>query len=324
MRLYVSCPPTGTLKGLLYEILLALDLELGTDFYQRWLNRYPSTDILLINVCLILSTHNVGVLVLDELQHLKARGYAETETQLNFFVALMNFLRVPLICIGTYAARKVIEGTLRDPRRLSGLGCIEFSRYEENEDITKTMEDYYLGFLPMPPDSKEEAFLRSSVYDIYQGIHALLPNLVQRCAAEMAYRGLKHLTRDVLGYYQRVELKLLERPLEILRRRDPDAVQHYDDLVGPETLKEWRAGQQKIDTERIKQGQTQTPAATTAELSRTFEAEGFPCRHFTEIDIAREVKRTRAIFGDGDLYPAFKKQGLLAGQILRGKLTPSA
>jgi hypothetical protein len=128
----------------------------------------------------------------------------------------------------------------------------------------------------------------------------------------------------VLGYYQRVELKLLERPLEILRRRDPDAVQHYDDLVGPETLKEWRAGQQKIDTERIKQGQTQTPAATTAELSRTFEAEGFPCRHFTEIDIAREVKRTRAIFGDGDLYPAFKKQGLLAGQILRGKLTPSA
>lgn len=323
--LYVSCPPTGSLKALLFEVLLALDLELGTDYYRRWLNSRYSTDVLLINVALVLYTHNLGVLVLDELQHLKARGYAETESLLNFFVALMNFLSIPLVCIGTYAALNVLEGTLRNPRRLTGAGCIEMPRYERDDDVRAPLEDYYCGYLPMPKNQEEARALRGRIYGIYQGIHTLLPNLVQRTLAEMAYRGAPHLNDSILNYYQRVELRLLAKPLDALRRRDADAALKFDDLVSDEVAQRWRAEQSKIDDVRKgrEREKAKSKGATLPKGSRTFELAEFPCGHITDADIAREVKRTRAIFGDGDLYAAFKQHGLLAEEILQGKY-PSA
>lgn len=319
--LYVSCPPTGSLKALLFEVLLALDLVLGTDYYRRWLNSRYSTDVLLINVALVLYTHNLGVLVLDELQHLKARGYAETESLLNFFVALMNFLSIPLVCIGTYASLNVLEGTLRNPRRLTGAGCIEMPRYERNDPVRAPLEDYYCGHLPMPKNPDEATALRGRIYDIYQGIHTLLPNLVQRTLAEMAYRRAPHLNDSILNYYQRVELRLLSKALDALRRRDADAALKFDDLVSDEVAQSWRAEQAKIDVERARRSRekAESKGATLPKGSRTFELAEFPSGHITDADVAREVKRTRAIFGDGDLYAAFQHQGLLAEEILKGK-----
>jgi len=319
--LNVTCPPTGTLKGLLLSILLQLDFALGTSFYANWLLSRVSTDVLLINVALILYCHGVGVVVLDELQHLRVRGFHDTELMLNFFVALMNFLSMPLICVGTYSALNVLSTTMRDGRRLAGAGYIEFNRYEQHESVTRNVGKYYLNFLP-GVDKRQAAALQGPVYDIYQGIHFLLPNLVHRVTAELSYRGMDHVTEDVLKYYQEVELKPIAGALEALRKKDVDAIEAYGDLLSPEVLKALRENQSRRDKQRESIGWGGSASAGPSPGSRTFTVDEFPCGHIKKKEIDSEVRRTLAMFGDGDLYPALKHAGLIATDVIRGRLLP--
>lgn len=318
--LHVECPPTGTLKALLLTILLELDQIVGTTYYWDWLSARVSTDVLLINVVLILFNHNLGVLVLDELQHLAARGFAESDANLNFFVALMNFLRIPLISVGTYAALSVLNGRLRDGRRLSSEGTLDFPRFEKDEAIAKTLQDYYFQFLPnlkrrpLTPEFHEKA------YDVYQGLHFLLPNLVQRCGVECSYRGEDHVSDEILRYYREVELAPISAALDALASNDPDEIAVFDDLMSHDALRELRAHQQRIDED----GRPSTPSKlrkTTAHrgsLGRTDPE--FPHDQFTAAQISRQCALTRKTLGDADLYPQLKRAGLIATNLRYGKL----
>jgi hypothetical protein len=323
--LYVkSSPPTATLKGLLLDILLQLDLVVGSQHYLNWLFSRASTDVLLINVALILHNHAVGCLVLDELQHLRVQGFKETESLLNFFVALMNFLHIPIVCIGTYAALDVFSGTLRDARRLSTAGNIDFCRYESTEKITRALQDYYLQYLPGLEKRPLTPEFHALIYDIWQGLHFLLPNLVQRCAVEAAYRGEDHVTDEVLKYYREVELKPISKALEALRSKNSTLIERFDDLMSPDAIRALYAHQKRLNDAR------QAPAApgldsTCTEIGRLFTSVAeFPHEDITDAEIAQQCAVTKLRFGNGDAYPTLKENSLIASQIAYGELMPTA
>lgn len=324
--LLVTCPPNGSLHSLLLEILLALDLVLGTRFYFTWLNSRATVPVLMINVTLILMSHGVGALVLDELQHLKVRGYSETELNLNYFVALMNFLNIPLVSIGTYAARAVIDGNLRDTRRICGAGTIDFARYEVSAAETRAVQQHYLSFWPGQQHRPITPELHQKVYDLYQGLHFLLPNMTQRVTAEVAYRKLTYVTDDVLEYYGRVELAPLSGALQALRSGSPNAIARWDDLLSREALEELRKHQAGLD--HSKNSTTWfSPETKPAEARKpgepfTFDLPEFPSAHIGQDQIALEAKRTRMLFGTGDIYPSLKRAGLIASGMARGRYLP--
>jgi hypothetical protein len=231
LYLYVQCPPTGQLKALLLEILLQLDIVCGTRLHSQWLFKNASTDVLLINVAVILYTRGIGALVLDELQHLKARSFAESEVLMNFFVALMNFLNVPLICVGTYAAMNLLNTALRDGRRLCNSGTIDFEIYQRGSRIAQELQNYYFGFLPGQKHRPLTVQFHDERFNQYRGLHFLLPNMVQRCSIEAAYRGLSYVTEEVFTYYRNIELKPIDKALNALASGRAEDIEAFDDLL---------------------------------------------------------------------------------------------
>ena len=323
-HLYVQCPPTGTLKALLLNILLQLDLRLGTRYFHKWLFSNFSTDVLLVNVGLILYNHGLGAIVMDELQHLKVRGYAETEMLLNFFVSLMNFLQIPLISVGTYAALDLLSQTMRDARRLCASGTLDFCRYGAQEATTRALQNYYFSFLPGLEFRPLTQAFHENAYGIHQGFHFLFPNLVHRCGVETSYRGLKYVTDEVLNYYKDVELKPIRKALDAVASGDPDRIAQYDDLMSPDAIKAMRNYQDRKARERI-HGKTRTGSLGPASAGISGRSSGlgdtvpeFPHEELTEEEIRYQCLASKMMFGDSDLYPALRAHNLLAPGVIYG------
>lgn len=321
--LYVQCPASGSLKSLLLSILLSLDHVVGTQYFFHWLHSRASTDVLLLAVGLILRSHGVGVLVLDELQHLKARGYAETDVTLNFFVSLMNFLGIPIVSIGTYGALDLLATALRDGRRLCGAGTIDFARYEAESRIAFQLESYMLGFLPGWGRQKLTPELHRKLHFIYQGIHFFLPNFVHRVGTEMVRRGSTELNEDILTYYNEVELMPVGEQLMRLRSNDPDMLALSDDLVSPQRRRELLAHQKKLDGGEGQKSTTRraSPGHPSRRGAPGIHSSGeFPADAFTDKEVAEQVAMSLLLFGDGDAYPALASAGLIGKRVLEGRL----
>ena len=64
----------------------------------------------------------LGMLVIDEIQHLKQAKSGGSEKMLNFFVTLVNTIGVPVVLIGTTKAMSVLQSEFSQARRGSGQG----------------------------------------------------------------------------------------------------------------------------------------------------------------------------------------------------------
>jgi len=319
--LYVDCPPTGTMKGLLLQILLAIDLEVGTSFYAKYLNANLNTDVLLVSVAIILLNHGVGLLVLDEVQHLDVQRFAGVQATLNFFVSLMNVLRIPMLFIGTYKVLDVLGLCVRDMRRAMGIGSIDFEVYSEKE--TSILQNYYLRFLPglhVRPITHE---LKQRIYKGILGFHFLQPNFVQRCASEMDFRKVDHLTDDIIDHYMNVEIRPLKPILDAYRSGNPEDIAKYDDLMSPTRIAALRNYQQRAAEEKEARGEAKTKTTRPASVG-SFGVMGrthpdFPKIDFSDEEIDAQCVLSRTIFGKGDVYPNLKSAGVIAEFVTEGR-----
>jgi len=72
----------------------------------------------------IANVHAIGVLVIDEIQHLSMSRSGGVEKMLNFFVTLVNVIGLPVVMVGTPKARPIFEMDLRSARRGAGFGAL--------------------------------------------------------------------------------------------------------------------------------------------------------------------------------------------------------
>lgn len=128
--LRVECPPNGSLKGLCGFFFAAVDKALReagfkSDLEKEYRNR--TLHVQLAGMARVANLHAVGILVIDEIQHVKvSRG--EGHSLLNVLVTLRNAIGVSLMMIGTMSALPILQRTFRDARRADGIGSISFSR----------------------------------------------------------------------------------------------------------------------------------------------------------------------------------------------------
>ena len=68
--LKLDCPFDGSIKGLYLNFFQAVDDLLGTRYYDNYAGGRKTVDELLPRMALVASLHSIGVLVIDEIQHL--------------------------------------------------------------------------------------------------------------------------------------------------------------------------------------------------------------------------------------------------------------
>ena len=131
--LKLECPHDGSVKGLCTEFFGAVDRAAGTNYFELYAKRATTINLMVQRMEQIARLHCVGVLVIDEIQHLRLAKGGGSEKMLNFLVTLVNKIGIPVVLIGTTPAMKILQSEFRQARRSSGiLGDLLWDRMEND------------------------------------------------------------------------------------------------------------------------------------------------------------------------------------------------
>jgi Cdc6-like AAA superfamily ATPase len=122
--LKIDCPYDGSLKSLCHNFFRALDEVLHENYVDRYVRKRHGVETLIALMAQIANTYAIGLLVIDEIQHLSTKRSGGAEKMLNFFVTLVNTISIPVLMVGTPKAQPIFELDLRSARPSSvGFWC---------------------------------------------------------------------------------------------------------------------------------------------------------------------------------------------------------
>ena len=230
MWLKVTCPHDGSIKGLCLDFFRDVDGILGTHHYRDFAGEgHRTVDELIPNMCRVAWIHCLGLLVVDEIQHLNQAKSGGAEKMLNFFLQLMNTLGVPVILIGTYGAMEVLSRELRQIRRSCGQGDLIWDRMVNDEvwrHFTESLWRYQYTRNPVPLTQElidALHYLSAGIIDF--GVKIFLLAQVRAIAT-----GSEKITPAILESVAKDSLRSAQPALHAIRTGDMRAVATMTDL----------------------------------------------------------------------------------------------
>jgi len=226
--LKIDCPFDGLLKGLCFSFFSAFDKALGTEYYKR-LTKRTTVDEMLPQMAQISTNHGLGVLVVDEIQHLKQAKSGGSEKMLNFFVTLVNTIGVPVVLIGTTAAMSVFQSAFRQARRSSGQGALLWDRMKNDiswETMLRAMWQYQWTKKYIELTER----LRNVVYDESQGIIDIAVKLFVMAQVKAIALGKEEVTEKILREAAAEKLQLVKPMMDALRSGDRKKILQFEDI----------------------------------------------------------------------------------------------
>lgn len=225
--LKIDCPYDGSLNTLCKNFFKAVDDILGTRYFEKNVYSTRSVSLLLQQMSIVASLHGVGVLCIDEIQHLV--NNKENDTMLNFFVTLANTVGIPLVLIGTPQAEQLF-GNLRQARRGSSMGTVKWSNMEEDSREWKMFLEDLWKLQYLKNYTQLNAKLSHAFYDECQGITAIAVNLFRLIQTNALLQNMEEITVSLIRQTAKDELYLVQPKIEALRSRDFKKIIQYDDI----------------------------------------------------------------------------------------------
>ncbi|GHV11359.1 hypothetical protein FACS1894219_02390 [Clostridia bacterium] len=225
----VDCPIDGSVKGLCFDFFAYVDRVLGTDYLRKFSLSRMTVDAALPRMAQIANAHCLGLLVIDEIQHLSQVKSGGQSKMLNFFVTLVNTVGVPVVLIGTSKARFVLQSDFRQARRSSGQGGLIWDRMQNDfswEITLKAMWKYQ--WLQKPTPLTDE--LKNALYDESQGIMDIAVKLYAMAQSKAIADGTETITVNTIKEAAAEKLQLVRPMLQALRDGDAKKLARYDDI----------------------------------------------------------------------------------------------
>lgn len=232
--LKLDSPYQGSPKQLCINFFSAVDRLIGTNYFKAYGSQRNSVDEMMVHMAHVANLHALGVLVVDEIQHLN-KSKMGPEALLNFLVTLVNTICVPVILIGTLSAVPMLQGNFRQARRSSGLGSLVWDRLPKS-----TTWNYFIDQLwkyqwtrEKTPISEE---IRDVLYDESQGILDIVVKLFMLTQLRVISIGdvrdtPEILTPQLMRKVAREDFRIVQPMIDALRRNDTKALLKYDDLM---------------------------------------------------------------------------------------------
>ncbi len=233
--LKLDCPHKGSAKQLCISFFREMDRLLGSRFQARHGAGRIALDEMVVHMAQIADRHALGLLVIDEVQHLMQAPGASREDLLNFLVTLINKIGLPVMIVGTPAALPLLQGAFRQARRASGIGSAVWEPMPENGDwegFVRRMWGFQWTRVETPLTDDIVAALRDESQGITDVVIKLYM-LAQLRAIQLGELGGREEIIDagLIRHVAKTELTLIAPMIDALRRNDQRALQRYDDLM---------------------------------------------------------------------------------------------
>ena len=263
--LKIDCPYNGSLKSLYLSFFSSVDRALGTNYEQQYTQKRHNEQKLLQLMGHIAHLHAIGLLVIDEIQHLMANRSKNSDEMLNFFVTLVNVYSLPIIMVGTPKASNIFERDLRSSRRAVGFGSIHWEPIK-NEPAIKTPDgkvrkSEWMTFTEAlwkyqwlrKADLLLSEELRQCWFDLTQGILDVTVKLFVLAQIRAIESGLERITVKLLQNTYQEDFKPIHHIIDALRSGDARRIAQYPDLITPEIDRQLLKLFSKIEESAIEQ-----------------------------------------------------------------------
>ena len=211
------------------EFFSKVDSLLGTDYYKKHVTGRHTVDSMLSIMSQVARHTGLGMLVIDEIQHLKQAKSGGSEKMLNFFVTLVNTIGVPVVLIGTTKAMSVLQSEFRQARRGSGQGDMVWERLQKDSNW-----DLLMGALWDYQWTKKEVPFTQEISDVMyeesQGIIDIAVKLYAMAQIRAIYSGIEEINPELIRQVARENLKLVQPMLEALKSGDMRRISQYEDI----------------------------------------------------------------------------------------------
>jgi len=288
--LKIDCPYDGSLSTLCKSFFKAIDDILGTRYLEKYgyLNRVTST--MLLHMTSLAVMYGIGVLVIDEIQHL-LHAKNDQEDMLNFFVTLSNTVGIPMVLIGTSKAQALFKGNFRQARRAASDGSIIWDRMsKDSEEWDFFIESLWLlQCLKTNTELTEE--LKETFYTECLGITSVAVNLFILVQERILFdedNTSEIITSSIIKKTAKEDMKIIQPMLNAIRKNDISAMWKYEDIM--------------IDLDEVMLQQKYT-AEYYGKIKKSFE-ERKKSNDFKRQDITEELALEIAALGiAGNLIP---------------------
>ncbi|MBB5335735.1 ATP-binding protein [Pectinatus brassicae] len=245
--LKIDCPYDGNFATLCRSIFAEIDRLTN----ERWLEKYGyltrSTSTMLMHMTTLLINYNVGVLVIDEIQHL-SKLKKEAADMLDFLVTLTNMFSVPLIFIGTSKSRSLFQHNFRLARRVQSGGYIEMGPLKQNSAEWDTLLESLWEFNVLDEDTELTQTIKDFFYDQCQGVISLAVMLFMCAQSRALLHNVNKMTPAIIKEATEHDLKFTQPMITALRSGDPLKIAEFDDIsINEEII--WRNLQHDIEME---------------------------------------------------------------------------
>jgi hypothetical protein len=261
--LRIECPSDGSLKSLCLNFFREVDRTLHTGYEEKYARKRHSTEVLLSLMGQVATQRAVGVLVIDEIQRLTLKRSISKEAMLEFFVALVNVIGVPVVMVGTPKARPIFEMELQAGRRSAGFGSLFWEPMKpgpirinpKTDEPKKTEWQAFTDKLWQYQwlTNRDEILndeIRDCWFDLSQGVLDIVVKLFVLAQMRAISTGLERITIKLLRTVYQQELKPVHPMLDALRRGDPELIVKYSDLQLPDMDKRLLELRQLIDEQQ--------------------------------------------------------------------------
>lgn len=225
----LDCPFDGSLKGLCISFFSELDRLLGSSYLNKFGTRASTADIMLQRMAHLSSLHGIGILIIDEIQHLSLSKSGGSDKMLNFFVTLVNTIGVPVLLVGTNKAVSVLQSEFRQARRGSGQGDMIWGQMPKDESWDLFIEGMweYQWTTNFTPISKEFIDL---IYYESQGILDIAIKLFMLSQVRAISTGEEKITKTIIQKVSKENLRLVQPMLTALRTGNSIEIAKYEDI----------------------------------------------------------------------------------------------
>lgn len=260
--LRVDCPHDGSLKSLCLHFFRAIDQALDSNYEKKYALKRHSVETLLNLMRQISNHHAIGLLVIDEIQHLSVNLSGGAEKMLNFFVTLVNTVGLPVVMVGTPKARFIFEGDFRSARRGAGFGSVFWEQLAKEPNfelgdgsLRKSEWNKFTDHLwkyqwLRKADTTLSEDIRDRWYELSQGVLDIVVKLFVLAQLRAIDSGLERITVKLLQTTYDEDLKPIHPMIEALQSGRTDKIARFSDLVVPDIDKKLLQLQSKLEQKR--------------------------------------------------------------------------
>jgi hypothetical protein len=232
----VDCPYDGSLSDFCLSFFIALGRRLDIDYRAKYASGRPTIGKMMADVADLCLIHAIGLIVIDEFQHMSLAKSGGEKKMINFLVTLVNVVEVSVLLIGTPKALRLFSNEFRQARRASGDGSIVWDRLANDESWEDFLEELWpYQWLNKIVDRNEQ--LTNKLYDLSQGVPDIVVKLF--CLAQSRAILLaetqkeEELSPELLDQVFDDEFSIVKPMLDALRSGNRTKIEECNDLIFP-------------------------------------------------------------------------------------------